>query len=719
MLNELQAIQLASKAKHTVDTRPDVGDIRDLHYSPTLAALKPEIDIRNNKWWRNGRVRNQGESPSCTGHALAGLIDHLYARDNWLADPDADVSKKPRFSASMLYHVGRYHDEWHGENYRGSSIRGVLKGFFYNGVCTEKVLHKALRKNGESKSAWLSWHMTQDILKSAQSVQLGGYFRVRARLADLQAALNEVEIVVASADIHPGWLDTKDHIEFYNSSTNKVGRHAFLIVGYNADGLIIQNSWGKKWGEKGLAYWSYNDWAANVLDMWVLRLSAPLKNEQSVRLPQLYTNQRSDTGLHDYLSTPREHASAPKRFDVVGHLIPLLRGKLERHGRYHTNERTLMETAIIVRTGMTPDQQNYRYHHLLFNFMGIQANEESAVTAICKSLPVYKKNGIYPIFIMMENALSHEIHRMCIRVIEEANRLTGTRTTPEKDEIIEGKLSLTALRLVEEIEENSLNTIRTVVPNEKKAGGLELGDGGKLLQMVFEIQNKRYRTGSLSYHIAAHGFGASLVSAMLGGTDNLFKNPPTISSLNLYAPMIRDSTFRTNIAPLLSHTADGRINRRSKDSNLEIERTNLFVMNQSALRGDRPFMGYGCSWPELWAHCFAIAAPESDWKANKIIKAKSNQYDNQRAQMRFLALPSVAKDTCTALGSQHAISLVEISPDNLHSGKNEQALISPKHHDLNMRLPLLDKQLYSILDKKPKTLFNKYYPDRESFVDLS
>lgn len=40
-------------------------------------------------------------------------------------------------SARMLYEMAKRNDEWEGTAYEGSSIRGAIKGFFCNGVCSE------------------------------------------------------------------------------------------------------------------------------------------------------------------------------------------------------------------------------------------------------------------------------------------------------------------------------------------------------------------------------------------------------------------------------------------------------------------------------------------------------------------------------------------------------------------------------------------------------
>src|SRR5918995_1049741 len=57
---------------------------------------------------------------SCTGHALAHVIDCLLHRENLLATPK-------RVSARMLYEMAKRNDEWNGTTYFGSSVRGAVK----------------------------------------------------------------------------------------------------------------------------------------------------------------------------------------------------------------------------------------------------------------------------------------------------------------------------------------------------------------------------------------------------------------------------------------------------------------------------------------------------------------------------------------------------------------------------------------------------------------
>ena len=38
----------------------------------------------------------------------------------------------------MLYTMAKQYDEWPGDKYDGSSLRGALRGFYNNGACEQK-----------------------------------------------------------------------------------------------------------------------------------------------------------------------------------------------------------------------------------------------------------------------------------------------------------------------------------------------------------------------------------------------------------------------------------------------------------------------------------------------------------------------------------------------------------------------------------------------------
>ena len=137
------------------DAVPDTPDFRDWIYQPVLNPLRPEIRPEAHRWWGEGKVRDQGPEGSCTGHALAALIDHLLSKQarephtvSYL--PDGADEAAPWASAHMLYKNAQQHDEWEGEDYSGSSLRGVIKGFYHNGVCSI-TLEQELRSEFENQ----------------------------------------------------------------------------------------------------------------------------------------------------------------------------------------------------------------------------------------------------------------------------------------------------------------------------------------------------------------------------------------------------------------------------------------------------------------------------------------------------------------------------------------------------------------------------------------
>ena len=59
--------------------------------------------------------------------------------------------------------------------------------------------------------------------------------------------------------------------EFWNKrySDTLLGGHAVCIVGYNKDGFILRNSWGKNWGKEGYTLLKYKDFS-NFFEIWTI-----------------------------------------------------------------------------------------------------------------------------------------------------------------------------------------------------------------------------------------------------------------------------------------------------------------------------------------------------------------------------------------------------------------------------------------------------------------
>ena len=249
--------------QRVLNVLPDATDLRDRIYEPALLDLALSIDAPDAVL---SPVRDQGREGACTGFALSSAITLMNRLRHRKIKPAA---LPPTASPRMLYEMAKLNDEWPGEDYEGSSIRGALKGFYNNGACSDDV---APFKDGEK-----NWFLKVEHAKDARSTGLGAYYRLRPEIIDYHAALNETGVIYVSAYVHRGWQNPSKGI--IKPSHLNEGGHAFVIVGYDDKGFLIQNSWGEDWGgfkgQPGIAHWSYADWAATVMDAWVLRLSVP------------------------------------------------------------------------------------------------------------------------------------------------------------------------------------------------------------------------------------------------------------------------------------------------------------------------------------------------------------------------------------------------------------------------------------------------------------
>ena len=275
------ATKMLKTAKRTVtlDARPDRPDLRDRIYQPPLVSLPhqyppPEwIKTYLPRYSKAGLILDQGEEGACTGFGLAAVVNYLLFRQF----VHAKTPPSPTVSTRMIYHLARKYDEWPGEDYDGSSCRGAMKGWFHHGVCSD-ALWPYRDKQG------VATFIPPDPKWTADAAQrpLGAYYRImKDSITDLQAAINEVGAVYVSSDVHKGWdsiVSTKSAIPTipWKAGTAPAGGHAFALVGYDANGFALQNSWGEDWGFHGFARVTYEDWLTNGDDAWVAVMGAPI-----------------------------------------------------------------------------------------------------------------------------------------------------------------------------------------------------------------------------------------------------------------------------------------------------------------------------------------------------------------------------------------------------------------------------------------------------------
>ena len=363
----------------------DAPDLRDQYYQPRPLPLPREMHPPQDLL-----ILDQGKDGACTGFGLAAVINRLYQQQG----QDATVSPW------MIYHMARRYDEWPGEDYEGSSCRGAIKGWLNSGVCLDALYHKELGKTPGFEQ-----------LEDAKSRTLGAYYRIRPDITEMHYAIQETGIVYVSAMIHEGWFKPRrNHAGEIAIPPNaqQLGGHAFAIVGYNADGFWVQNSWGRSWGSNGMALWPYEDWLETVYDAWVVQVALPT--------PQIFDQlRRAGTQSTANLAT----SGTPNRNEIWRHFVHLDDGIFHDHGKYWSNESHIRAVADNMR------QQKDDFDHLLLYAHGGLNSVKASANRIGAMKDIFLANRIYPFHFMYDTGLLEELKDILLGKLSRADRIAG------------------------------------------------------------------------------------------------------------------------------------------------------------------------------------------------------------------------------------------------------------------------------------------------------
>jgi len=381
--------------------RQDNVDLNDRIYQPPLIELphKLEPTAAHREFIGNGGrfIYEQDIDARCTGIATANVVDLLRIRQMWDGnkgsfDPKGRAAEPNRVSAVMLYRMGQAFDELLDEEQHGSTLRGVMRGFQQNGVC--------LKDRIEDNADPLEWVLTIDRCKQARKITLGAYARLERKLLDYQTALNEVGAVVVSARIHAGWDTPKGGAIDYDPTASTDGAsHAFVLIGYDDRGFLILNSRGKSWSRwvdgngqawEGISLWRYEDWRANLLDAWVIRLGVPYANEGQA-LAGLF-------GMEPYLALGSDQAQGVTRIMIQGHYLHTRDGQFVRQGVFVSDKPTVEETIKLLSSTEPPSPYRHLVVFVESGLGSVKAMTEKAAIATAHIKAAYP--SMFPLFII-------------------------------------------------------------------------------------------------------------------------------------------------------------------------------------------------------------------------------------------------------------------------------------------------------------------------------
>ncbi len=181
-------------------------DTRDKKF---LLPRRAEATNITSRYWTAKPALDQGATPQCVG----------FSGYQWLTS--FPIRNKPAFTPTELYKEAQKRDEWPGEDYAGSSVRGCFKVLKDKGFVSEYLWAETVD------------HVVDHLL-TIGPVVVGTRWSIGMFMADNQGYIDDI-------------------------GGNAVGGHAYLLIGANRlrkkkDGkkgaVRVLNSWGPNWGDE-------------------------------------------------------------------------------------------------------------------------------------------------------------------------------------------------------------------------------------------------------------------------------------------------------------------------------------------------------------------------------------------------------------------------------------------------------------------------------------
>ena len=252
---------------------PDPTDARDYIFEWDETAIVPaHVDLRE----YTGMVENQFGIGSCTANATVSACEMFLIANGFYVDTVAteagDLSRLFNYYGSRHSIGGRFAD-----SDIGSIEREALRVARNQGLCAESTWPYVSEKWNDKPS--------DAAYAEALTMKLGAYYRITMTAgAPTYASTNPIgQIKYALAQGYPvlvGMLVGEkirtwragDHYSYAGTPANPyIGGHEMLIVGYDGEDAIVENSWGTEWGDNGYFRYPLRVIENDGIDLWVVK----------------------------------------------------------------------------------------------------------------------------------------------------------------------------------------------------------------------------------------------------------------------------------------------------------------------------------------------------------------------------------------------------------------------------------------------------------------
>ncbi|HEY9037684.1 MAG TPA: C1 family peptidase [Roseovarius sp.] len=522
--------------------RRDWVDLRDQAYVPNLSILPDTLflDAKTAPF-----VRNQGSSGRCVGFALANVIDiqrnlqkHSRSAASVNTDDSDDGHQRNVVSADMLYRMAHFHDQYPSAGEAVSTadegvrtLRSAIKGFYHHGACLDWPEASLPRDTARWQSTCYNTEAPDktrrfpsvEQAKKAREIGLGSYFRIASVLNHFHAALSETKAVLVTANIHDGWFRAVPENGgkiVWPPPMGKTGTHAFALTGYDEFGFHVLNSWGAEWGgygeQPGIALWSYEDWAQNVIDGWVLQLG--------VRAPSAFGVSIGERGTKGRTSSVR--AGSTPAFELVGHYMHLDDGFHVSTGSYPSFRSGWRRTSDYLLEKLDPkaepsETEQTAYRGVLIWIPGSLEGIKSAFAAAVHRKAPIKALGLYPYSIFWCNSFVEKSLEVLEIIFETCKKQAG-EDAAHLDSLIEQRVQGVGRAFWRDIEMGARRAVKGTgelphEPDETDAPKRRI-ERGYVAEFLADIMKLKAKTGC-EIHLVAEGAGALVVHEMLSIID--------------------------------------------------------------------------------------------------------------------------------------------------------------------------------------------------------